>query len=1234
MTSGHIAKPKKSRVFVPHGAVPAVSPIFESDVEQAALAWLHKSGWTTARDPDLGPGGPAPARSDYSDITLAPRLRDALSRLNPDLPASALDDAFRKLTRPTGSALDTRNRSFHKALVDGVPVEYRTTSGHIRGHHARVLDFDQPANNDWLAVNQFTVVEGRHRRRLDIVLFVNGLPLGVVELKDPGNRDATLQTAWRQLQTYKAELPTLFAMNEIMGVSDGVEARFGTLTGGWEWFKPWRTIAGDEEAQASASQLQVAIQGLCAPRRLLDMIRDFIVFEDDGGGELAKKMAGYHQYHAVQVAVGQTLRATRMQDEQEAAPVRPFKPVVVPPDPRTRYVTTAPLVPLKAAAGAFGDPQHFPADDFEWAKVRPKRPLRRGMFVAQVVGQSMEPAIPDGAWCLFSAPVEGTRQGKTVLVQLRDEIDPETGERYTVKRYESEKAAQDDDDRWRHARVTLKPRNPRFKPIVLAPMHEGQVQVVAELLEVLDPHALDTGPKPAAPGDRRVGVVWHTQGSGKSLAMAFYGGRIVREPAMANPTLVVLTDRNDLDEQLFATFSRCRDLLRQPPEQAADRADLRRRLDREAGGVVFTTIQKFFPGQKGDRHPLLSSRRNIVVVADEAHRSQYDFIDGFAAHMRDALPGASFIGFTGTPIEHADRNTRNVFGDHISIYDIQRAVDDGATVPIYYEGRLAKLALDEDERPRIDPQFEEATEGEEVARKEGLKTRWAQLEAVAGTDKRLELVADDLVRHYEQRCEAIEGKAMVVCMSRRICVALYDKIAAKRPDWHGEDDAQGAIKVVMTGSASDPPEWQRHIRSKRQRETLAKRFRDPDDPFRIVIVRDMWLTGFDAPALHTMYVDKPMRGHGLMQAIARVNRVFRDKPGGLIVDYLGLANDLKEALATYTGSGGEGAPTVDQAQAVRALRKHFEICRDLFHGFDRSPWTDGTPAERVALLPAAQEHVLAQEDGKERLFKAVDDLSKAFALAVPHDEALRVRDDVGFFQTVRNSLAKRAPDTARPAEELDHAVRQIIAGAVAPDGMTDIFKAAGLPKPDISILSDDFLAEVRDLPQPNLAIDLLRKLLDDEVRKRRRKNVMQSRSFAEMLERTLARYRSRAVETAQVIEELIGLAKEMREADRRGEDLGLSEDELAFYDALETNDSAVAVLGDETLHTIARELVATVRNTTTIDWTIREDVRARLRVYVKKVLRKHGYPPDKQKTATDTVLQQAEALSADWLASA
>ncbi|HWP64841.1 MAG TPA: type I restriction endonuclease subunit R, partial [Candidatus Limnocylindria bacterium] len=741
----------------------------------------------------------------------------------------------------------------------------------------------------------------------------------------------------------------------------------------------------------------------------------------------------------------------------------------------------------------------------------------------------------------------------------------------------------------------------------------------------------EAGRKPGGkPGDRRVGVVWHTQGSGKSLTMAFYAGRIVREPAMENPTLVVLTDRNDLDDQLFGTFSRCQDLLRQPPVQAESRAHLRELLSVAAGGVVFTTIHKFFPEEKGDRYPMLSERRNIVVIADEAHRSQYDFIDGYARHMRDALPHASFIGFTGTPIELQDASTRAVFGDYISVYDIQRAVRDGATVPIYYESRLARLALDEAERPKIDPDFEEATEGEEVERKEKLKSRWAQLEAVVGAEKRLELVARDIVEHFEKRCEAMDGKAMVVCMSRRICVELYRELVKLRPAWQDEDDARGAIKVVMTGSASDSPDWQAHIRNKPRREALAKRFRDAADPLRIVLVRDMWLTGFDAPSLHTMYIDKPMRGHGLMQAIARVNRVFRDKPGGLVVDYLGLAHELKAALATYTESGGTGRTALDQDEAVALMLEKYEVCCGLFHGFDRSCWTTGTAAERVALLPAAQEHILAQENGKDRCVRAVRELSQAFALAVPHEEALRIRDEVAFFQAVQAVLAKRAPGEARPEEELDHAVRQIISRAVAPEGVVDIFAAAGLQKPDISILSDEFLAEVRGMPQRNLAVELLQKLLKGELATRRRKNVVQARSFAEMLEQTIRRYQNRAIEAAQVIEELIALAKDMREANARGEKLGLNESELAFYDALETNDSAVKVLGDETLRAIARELVETVRNNVTIDWTLRENVRAQLRVLVKRILRKHGYPPDKQEKATATVLEQAALLSAEW----
>jgi type I restriction enzyme R subunit len=640
------------------------------------------------------------------------------------------------------------------------------------------------------------------------------------------------------------------------------------------------------------------------------------------------------------------------------------------------------------------------------------------------------------------------------------------------------------------------------------------------------------------------------------------------------------------------------------------------------------------PEEKGDHQPVLSERRNIVVIADEAHRSQYDFIDGLARHLHDALPNASFIGFTGTPIEKTDANTRAVFGDYISIYDIQRAVTDGATVPIYYESRLAKLELKQSERPKIDPEFEELTEGEEVERKEKLKTKWAQLEAIVGSENRVKIIARDLVTHFEERLAAIDGKAMIVCMSRRIYVDLYRELAALRPEWHEPDDDSGALKVVMTGSAADPADWQPHIRNKSRREALANRFRDASDPFRIVIVRDMWLTGFDAPSLHTMYIDKPMRGHGLMQAIARVNRVFKDKPGGLVVDYLGLADELKQALATYTESGGTGQTAIDQSEAVAVMVEKYEICLGLFHGFDLGPLTQGTAQQRISMIPAGQEFILVQERGKERLLQAVKELSEAFALAVPHDETLRIRDAVGFFQAVRAALIKHIPDNRKPPEVLDHAIRQIVSKALVSDEIVDVFAAAGLRKPDISILSDEFLAEIRGMPQRNLAVELLRKLLVGEIKTRSQRNVVQARSFTVLLDRSIRKYQNRAIETAQVIEELIALAKDMRAANARGDVLGLSEDELAFYDALETNDSAVKVLGEPTLKTIARELVATVRKNATIDWTLRENVRAQMRVLVRRILRRYGYPPDKQEKATQTVLEQAELLSETWAVAA
>jgi type I restriction enzyme R subunit len=1033
----------------------------ESSIEQAALDWFKDLGYAVLFGGDIAPEEPAAERIDYSEVVLSGRLITALARINPSIPPEALEDAFRKVTRFSSPSLVGNNRSFHKMLSDGIEVEYRTEDGRIKGDKAWLLDYEYPDNNDWLVVNQFTVLENHINRRPDLVIFVNGLPLAVIELKNAADENATIWSAFHQLQTYKNEITSLFVYNEALIISDGIHARIGSLTADKERFMPWKTITGEVLADSHAIELEVLLCGVFEKRRFLDFVRYFIVFEYEGHSQLVKKMAGYHQFHAVNMAIQQTVRASM----EKGAAIS---------EPRGHYFT------------------HPPRD--------------------------------------------------------------------------------------------------------------------------------------AKPGDHRIGVVWHTQGSGKSLTMAFYAGRIVLHPAMQNPTIVVITDRNDLDDQLFGTFCRCKDLLRQTPIQAESREDLAKLLRTSAsGGVIFTTIQKFISGGE-----TLSDRRNIVVIADEAHRSQYDFIDGYASAMHQALPNASFIGFTATPLELKDANTRAVFGDYISIYDIQQAVADGATVPIYYEGRLAKLELKESEKPKIDPEFEELTEGEETAEKEKLKSKWSALEKVVGSDQRVTLIAQDLLKHYDTRLEVILGKAMIVCMSRRICVELYNAIIKLRPAWHSDDDQQGAIKIVMTGSASDPLSWQGHIRNKERREKLANRFKDANDPFKVAIVRDMWLTGFDVPPLHTMYIDKPMKGHGLMQAIARVNRVYGDKPGGLIVDYLGLAYHLQQALAVYTESGGKGNTAIDQSEAVALALREYEICRDMFHGFDYSKWKNGKADEQLTLMNWAQDHILGLDNGKQRFLQTVTRLSQAFALAVPNEKALAIRDDVGFFQAVRARIIKSSPEHELQAEEVEQAIRQIISRAVASDEVIDIFKSAGLKKPDISILSDEFLADIQNMPQRNVAIELLRKLLNDEIKLRSRKNLVQSRSFAEMLERTIRSYQNRAIEVAEVVAELIELAKEMREANKRGEILKLSEDELAFYDALEVNDSAVQVLGDDNLKDIARELVRKVHENVTIDWTVKENVRAKLRVMVRRTLRKYGYPPDKQEKATQTVLEQAELIAKDW----
>jgi type I restriction enzyme R subunit len=1013
----------------------------ESEVEEAVLEILKELSYSMAFGPEIAVDGTAPERTSYSEVILTERTRNAIDRLNPKIPTEAREEALRKLLRTESHLLIQNNKAFHKMLADGVNVEYKRKDGSIAGDNVRLFDFQNPENNEFHAVNQFTVIENNNNRRPDVVLFINGIPLIVIELKSPADENATIDTARNQLETYKVQIPSLMVYNCFLVISDGMEARAGTISSAREWFMPWKTIDGTP-APRTMSQLEVLLKGMCGKNALLDLIRHFIVFEQDRD-KISKKLAAYHQYHAVNKAVEKTIKAS----------------------------------------------------------------------------------------------------------------------------------------------------------------------------------------KPS--GDKRCGVVWHTQGSGKSLSMVFYAGKLVLEPALENPTIIVLTDRNDLDDQLFGTFSRCHDLLRQKPVQAETRPQLQELLRVSSGGIVFTTAQKFLPERKGDRYPLLSDRRNIIVIADEAHRSQYDFIDGFARNIRDAVPNASFIGFTGTPIEKADRSTPAVFGDYIDVYDIEQAVIDKATVKLYYESRLAKLELEPSERPKIDPEFDEVTETEEVERKEHLKSKWARMEAVVGSKHRIEQIAKDIVNHFETRLNYFQGKGMIVCMSRRICIDLYNEMSKLRPQWHSEDDKKGFLKVIMTGSASDPVEWQQHIRNKPRRHELGDRMKDTEDPLKLAIVRDMWLTGFDVPSLHTMYIDKPMRGHTLMQAIARADRVFKDKEGGLIVDYLGIADDLKKALAEYT-EGDKKYTAIPQEQAVAIMLEKYEIVCNLFHGFNYKPIFTASAKDKLSILGAATDYILQQKDGKERCLKHVTELSKAFALAVPSPEALEIRDDLAFFQTVRSALAKAEITAGKPQEELDTAVKQIVSKAITAGEVIDLFAFAGLEKPEISILSPEFLAEVKDLPQKNLALELLKKLLNDEIRTRQRKNLIQGRAFSEMLEETVVRYQNKSIETTQVIEELIELARKIRESNQRGEQLSLTEDELAFYDALEVNDSAVKILGDQTLRTIARELTDTVRKNVTIDWTLRENVQAKLRVMVKRILRQHGYPPDKQKKATDTVLEQANIIAKDW----
>ncbi|WP_407161254.1 type I restriction endonuclease subunit R [Aeromonas caviae] len=1029
----------------------------EDQLEQEVLGWLAEVGYRVVCGYDVAPDSDNPWRELFQQVLLRERLREAIARLNPSVPLVAREDALTQVVNLDTPALLSANRAFHRLLVNGVPVQYQR-DGETVGDFVRLVDFEQPTANEWLAINQFSIKGPKHTRRPDIILFINGLPLVVLELKNPADVHADIWKAFDQLQTYKEQIPDLFQYNEIMIASDGSEARMGSLSADAERFMQWRTVDGvNLDPYGEFGELETMVRGILTPAMLLDYLRFFVLFEDDG--RLVKKIAGYHQFHAVRAAIEQVVLASR----------------------------------------------------------------------------------PDGS-------------------------------------------------------------------------HKG-------------------------------GVVWHTQGSGKSITMTCFAARVMRDAAMENPTIVVITDRNDLDGQLFGVFSLSQDLLREEPVQVSTRGDLRDKLgNRPSGGIVFTTIQKFMPGEDEDTFPVLSDRANIVVIADEAHRTQYGFSAslkapgkvaegaaryqvGYAQHLRDALPNATFVAFTGTPVSAEDRDTRAVFGDYIHVYDMQQAKDDGATVAIYYESRLAKLSLNNEELPHIDDEVDELAEDEEESEQAKLKSRWAALEKVVGSKPRIERVAADLVAHFEERNQAQHGKAMVVAMSREICVHLYDAIVALRPDWHDPDPDKGAIKIVMTGSASDKALLRPHIHATQVKKRLEKRFKDPSDPLKLVIVRDMWLTGFDAPCVHTLYVDKPMKGHNLMQAIARVNRVFKDKQGGLVVDYIGIANELKSAIKEYTASKGRGKPTVDAHEAYAVLEEKLDILRALLHGFDYSDYLTGGHK----LLAGAANFILGLEDGKKRFADNALAMSKAFTLCCTLDEAKAVREEVAFLQAVKVLLTKKAISQKKKTdEERDLAIRQIIGNAVVSGDVVDVFEAVGLDKPNIGLLDDEFLAEVRNLPERNLAVELLERLLEGEIKSKFATNLSQEKKFSEMLTKVIARYQNRSIETAQVIEELIDMAKKFAAVSKRGQALGLNDDELAFYDALANNEASVRELGDEILAKIAHELTANLRRSVTVDWSSRESVRAKLRLMVKRILRKYKYPPDQQEEAAQLVLAQAESLCEVW----
>ncbi|OJU49443.1 MAG: DEAD/DEAH box helicase [Bacteroidales bacterium 45-6] len=1063
--------------------------ITESAIETFAIELLEKLGYEYLYSPDIAPDSETPERTSFEQVILTERLARAIKRINPSIPVDIREDAIKEVQRIASPELLSNNEAFHRFLTEGIPVS-RQVDGYDRGDRVWLIDFENPYNNEFVVANQFTIIENGNNKRPDVLLFVNGIPLVVIELKNPSDENATVHAAFRQIETYKSVIPSFFTYNAITIISDGLEAKAGSVSAGFSRYMAWKSADGLAEASHLVGQLEILIQGMLNKETLLDFIRHFIVFEkskkEDAQGittiSTVKKIAAYHQYYAVNRAVESTLRASGYTDKS----------------------------------------------------------------MADVVA---EPPASYGLPGVKNQPI----------------------------------------------------------------------------------------------GDKKGGVVWHTQGSGKSLSMVFYTGKIVL--AMDNPTILVITDRNDLDDQLFDTFAASKQLLRQEPVQAEDRSKLKDLLKVASGGVVFTTIQKFQP-EEGNVYELLSDRKNIIVIADEAHRTQYGFkaktiddkdelgnvvgkkiVYGFAKYMRDALPNATYLGFTGTPIENTDVNTPAVFGNYVDIYDIAQAVEDGATVRIFYESRLAKVNLSDEGRQLVD-ELDEELDQEDLTSTQKAKAKWTQLESLVGSENRIRIIANDIVAHFEQRQAVFEGKAMIVSMSRRIAAELYKAIITIKPEWHSNELGKGSIKVVMTSDSSDGPVIAKHHTTKEQRRALAERMKDPDDELKLVIVCDMWLTGFDAPSMHTLYIDKPMQGHNLMQAIARVNRVYKDKPGGLVVDYIGIASDLKKALSFYSSAGGKGDPAVAQEQAVQLMLEKIEVVSQMYHGFEYENYFEADTSTKLSLILAAEEHILGLEDGKKRYINEVTALNKAFAIAIPHDQAMDAKDEISFFQAVKARLAKfDSTGSGRTDEEIETTIRQVIDKALVSEQVIDIFDAAGIKKPDISILSEDFLLELKGMEHKNVALEVLKKLLNDEIKARAKKNLVKSKSLMEMLENSIKKYHNKILTAAEVIEELIHLSKDIIAIDDEAQSLGLTDYEYAFYTAVADNDSAKQLMQQDKLRELAVVLTETIKQNASIDWTIKESVKAKLKVAVKRILRKFGYPPDMQMLATETVLKQAELIA-------